>query len=155
MKNCNNVVGNSENTASRRSRWRGSSHLSDPGLLLLELTQSQDSSPRLVVELLLEGVEQLHLLAKAGHTHTLHITLYITLYNRIPQHVFLGHPGATVKFHCSTNTNVTKLSYTYIYNWYQCCGIGMYFASASRVLINLFLMIILFFSSCPAPRAAL
>lgn len=37
------------------------------GLLLLELTESENPSPRLIVELLLEGVEQLHLLAKAGH----------------------------------------------------------------------------------------
>lgn len=33
------------------------------------------------------------------------------------------------KFHCSTNTTLTKLSYTCIYNWYWCRGIGMHFAS--------------------------
>lgn len=43
-------------------------HLGYPGLLLLELTQSEDPGARLVVELLLEGVEQLHLLAKTAHT---------------------------------------------------------------------------------------
>lgn len=43
-------------------------HLCYPGLLLLELTESEDASPRLIVELLLERVEQLHLLAKTGHT---------------------------------------------------------------------------------------
>lgn len=42
-------------------------HLCYSGLLLLELTESEDPSPRLIVELLLEGVEQLHLLAKTAH----------------------------------------------------------------------------------------
>lgn len=44
------------------------SHLCYSGLLLLELAESEDASSRLIVELLLEGVEQLHLLAKTGHT---------------------------------------------------------------------------------------
>lgn len=54
-----------------RGGGRSSAHLSNSGLFLLELTQSQDTSPRLVIKLLLEGVEQLHLLAKTEvHTHT-------------------------------------------------------------------------------------
>lgn len=69
------IVGQSESTSVRRRWCRSSAHLSDLGFLLLELTQPQDASPRLIVELLLEGVKQLHLLAKADarkHTHTHH-----------------------------------------------------------------------------------
>lgn len=43
------------------------SHLSYSGLLLLELTESEDPSPRRVVERLLEGMQQLHLLTEAEH----------------------------------------------------------------------------------------
>lgn len=46
------------------------SHLCDSGLLLLELTEPEDASSWFVVELLLEGMQQLHLLAKAGRKKT-------------------------------------------------------------------------------------
>lgn len=38
------------------------------------------------------------------------------------------------KLYCSTNTSLTKLSYTYMSNWYWCRGIGTYFTSTSTVL---------------------
>lgn len=59
------------------------SHLSYSGLLLLELTESEDPSARRIVELLLEGMQQLHLLAKAEHvTNETFIISYIYLTTR-------------------------------------------------------------------------
>lgn len=56
------------------------SHLSYSGLLLLELTESEDPSPRRIVELLLEGMQQLRLLTKAEHmTNETFIISYIYL----------------------------------------------------------------------------
>lgn len=44
--------------------------------------------------------------------------------------MFFYNMGATHKFHCSANTNFTKLSYTHIYN--RCHGISTYVMSTSR-----------------------
>lgn len=42
------------------------SHLSYSGLFLLELTEPQDANSRLIVELLIKGVEKLRMFPKAG-----------------------------------------------------------------------------------------
>lgn len=51
-------------------RDRQCPHLCNSGLFLLELTESEDPCSGLIIELLLEWMEQLHLFSKTGHRHT-------------------------------------------------------------------------------------
>lgn len=60
-------------------QWTEDSHLCYSGLLLLELTESEDASPALISELLLEGMQQLHLLPKAAHMSTHSFTCDVTV----------------------------------------------------------------------------
>lgn len=70
-----------------------------------------------------------------SHRHRQEIVLHkIPLIISFPQKFWYSNniPGYALenmghKFNCSTKTNLTKLSYTYINDWYQSCGIGMHF----------------------------